>query len=314
MDDRGPQVSRPVRWRRRGVAVAAPGPGGDGWTHAQLAVPVPLADGALRIFFATRDPGRRSHVAFADVELDVAAETVRAVRSGFSLAPGPRGAFDGDGLYPSSLVRTPTETLLYTIGWNAGHPPPLFYASIGLARARALDGFRAAAQPVLSRSAADPFLVTGPSVLLDGGRFRMWYVSGLGWTQTEDGLKSRYHVRYAESEDGARWTATGRVCLDLVGDETNIGRPWVVKDGDRYRCWFASDSGRGYRIGYAESPDGTSWTRRDPGRGLEPAPGDFDSDAQAYPAVIRHADRWWMFYNGNAFGRDGIGLAVADAV
>jgi hypothetical protein len=30
----------------------------------------------------------------------------------------------------------------------------------------------------------------------------------------------------------------------------------------------------------------------------------------AYPAVVRHGDRLVMLYNGDAFGRDGIGAAV----
>ena len=39
----------------------------------------------------------------------------------------------------------------------------------------------------------------------------------------------------------------------------------------------------------------------------------WDAKAQAYPAVVKHDGRWFMFYNGNAFGRDGIGLAIAPA-
>lgn len=312
MDHLGTEVTALLQWRRRGLIVAPPSLAGPCWTHAQLPVPVLLAGSELRIFFAARAPDGRSHVAFVDATLNVADETLRAGPARIALPPGPRGTFDGDGLYPSSLVRTEGCDLLYTIGWNAGTPAPLFYASIGLARASTLENFVAEPQPILARSAIDPFLVTGPCVLFDQGRYRMWYVSGLGWVEEAGKLASRYHLRYAESTDGMRWNATGRVCIDLLKGETNISRPWISKENGLYHCWFSVNAGYGYRIGYADSPDGLAWTRRNAGAGLDPMPGEFDSEAQAYPAVLRHADRWWMFYNGNAFGRAGIGLAVAD--
>jgi len=33
-----------------------------------------------------------------------------------------------------------------------------------------------------------------------------------------------------------------------------------------------------------------------------------------HPAVVQHDGRWFMFYNGNRFGKDGVGLAVADSL
>ena len=65
-----------------------------------------------------------------------------------------------------------------------------------------------------------------------------------------------------------------------------------------------------YRIGYAESLDGIVWTRRDDQCiVLTPSADGWDSDMVAYP-WCRHAG-WTvhMLYNGNGYGRTGIGLA-----
>jgi len=141
--------------------------------------------------------------------------------------------------------------------------------------------------------------------------WRMWYASGIKWSRESGGLLSHYHIKYAESDDGVSWRRDGRVCLDFAGpDETNIARLWIVRDTDRYRGWFSSGRAS-YRIGYAESPDALTWTRLDPG--ITPSAAGWDSEQQAYPAVVRHGDQWFMFYNGNAYGRDGIGLAIAPA-
>ena len=282
-------------------------------SHASVPTPLHIDGGIHRVYFSGRDEHNRSHVGFFDIDLDTPDYAV-VTEPRLVLAPGPLGCFDADGIYAESAVRVGSEVRLYTIGVTSGHPKPLFYASIGFAASR--DGgisFDTRSRgPIVTPSEYDPCLVTAPYVMRDGGRWRMWYVSGTAWTQEAHGLQSHYHVKYAESDDGLSWRREGRVCIDYSGpEETNIARLWVVRDGDRYLGWYSSSGAGGYRIGYAESADGLTWTRLDASAGITLSPSGWDSQAQAYPAVVRHGDRWFMFYNGNAFGRDGIGLAVA---
>ena len=279
------------------------------WQHSHANFPAVLAlGGALhRVYFTSRDRHSRSHVGWFDIDLDdlrIAGACEEPV-----LAPGPRGHFDDSGVLASSAVADGDRIRLYTVGWNVGAPPPMFYLSIGLAVSA--DGGRTFVKhgrsPVMARSDHDPWMVSGPLVLKEGARWRMWYMSGQGW----DGPRSAYDIRYAESADGLAWQRDGLVCLgSREPDERNIARACVLRDGDRYRAWYCSDRGAGYRIGYAESPDGLAWDRLDGEWGLEPSGTGWESDAVAYPFVVRHGDRLFMFYNGNRFGSDGVGLAV----
>jgi hypothetical protein len=285
------------------------------WMRSHAAVPTPLQlDGSLyRVFFSSRDAANHSHVGYFDVDLLEPGRVV-AVSDEPVLAPGPPGCFDGDGIYAESAVRIDDAIRLYTIGVTTGHTRPLFYAAIGLATSTdAGRSFARHAAPIMTISEFDPCLVTAPFVLREGAVWRMWYASGIRWAHEPQGLQSYYHIKYAESRDGVHWERTGRVCLDFASDrERCIARLWVVPDGGRYRGWFSVNDGlHGYRIGYAESADGLTWARQEAGITVSPA--GWDSQAQAYPAVVRHADRWFMFYNGNAFGRDGVGLAIAHA-
>jgi predicted GH43/DUF377 family glycosyl hydrolase len=274
---------------------------------------MPLEDGVHRVYFASRDDANRSHIGW--VELDLAdAERPRAAATEPVLAPGRLGCFDDHGVYAASLVAHEGTLFLYYVGWNPGPREPLFYASIGLAASDdgGLSFRRHSAAPVLARSDFDPCLVTSPCVLLDEGRWRMWYVSGFAWREDAAGLTSYYDVKYAESADGVNWERDGRVCIGLEDGETNIGRPCVLRDEGGYRMWFASNRGEGYRIGYAESDDGLSWRRVDGQEGLEPSGAGWDSQAVAYPWVFANGSRTAMLYNGNEFGRDGFGLAVEE--
>lgn len=309
-------MTAPLAWRKLGL-IFAPDTSRP-WMRSHAAVPTPLLlEGSrYRVFFSGRDADQRSHVGFFDVDLERPEEILR-VSATPVLTPGPLGGFDSDGVYVESALRVGDAVRLYTIGVTTGHTSPLFYASIGMAVSS--DGgetfAKHTAAPIMDRSPFDPCLVTAPFVLRDGDRWRMWYVSGVKWAQEAHGLQSYYHVKYAESDDGVRWRRDGRVCIDFANDrERSIARLWVIPDGDRYRGWYSVNDGRsGYRLGYAESPDGLAWTRMDDRVGIALSASGWDSQAMAYPAVVRHGDRWFMFYNGNAFGRDGIGLAVAPA-
>lgn len=307
-------IARRFAWEKRGL-VFRPDPSRP-WMRSHAAVPTPLQiDGSLyRVYFSSRDDRNRSHVGYFDIDLDAPGRVV-AVSPEPVLAPGPTGHFDADGVYAECAVRHGGEVRLYTIGVTTGHTAPLFYASIGLALSRdnGATFARHTPAPIMERSPFDPCLVTAPFVLHEAGRWRMWYVSGTHWTEEAYGLQSHYHVKYAESADGIVWHRTGRTCIAPEMGEHNIARLWVVPHDGRYLGWYCVNAGAGYRLGYAESEDGLEWTRLDDRVGLELSLAGWDAAAQAYPAVVRHGRHWFMFYNGNAFGRDGIGLAVAPA-
>jgi hypothetical protein len=120
------------------------------------------------------------------------------------------------------------------------------------------------------------------------------------------------HIKYAESRDGIDWGRDGHVCIDFgAPDEYAISRPCVVKDGDVYRMWY-SHRGSAYRIGYAESADGFDWQRRDEVVGIDVSPSGWDSEMVEYACVFDHGGSRHMLYNGNGYGRTGIGHAVLE--
>jgi hypothetical protein len=225
---------------------------------------------------------------------------------------GPLGAFDDSGVTCSWIAADGARLLLYYTGWTRGVTVP-FYFYVGLAVSE--DGgasfTRVSPAPVLERSSIDPFLTASPCVVRDGGTWRMWYVSCVRWAIERGQPKHWYHVRHAVSDDGIRWRRDGHVAIDFAGrDEYAIARPCVVLEDGRYRMWY-SHRGDAYRIGYAESDDGLSWRRLDDRVGLAGTEGAWDGEMQAYPFVMRAGGGLAMLYNGDGYGRTGIGYAVA---
>jgi hypothetical protein len=282
-------------------------------SHACPAVPVVRDNGVCRVFFSGRDPDNRSHMGWFDVDLKDPLGGIKT-NDRYLAAPGPLGYFDDHGIFPSSAVRLRDRLRIYTIGWTPGIRKPLFYASVGMIETSDFGETYDARSvvPVLGRSIHDPCHVTGPFVMLENEVWRMWYVSGMRWVETADGLQSHYNIKYAESHDGIDWRRDGLVSVDFADPkETNIARPCIVRGDIGYEAWFAYDRGSGYRIGYGRSRDGYVFERdsTQPAT-IEPSSRSFETDAVCHPAIVSYAGRRFMFYNGNGFGRDGVALAV----
>ena len=278
-------------------------------THAALPVVDPR--GAFyRVYFSGRDDQGRARVAFFDMDLDdPKARLPVSLRPALDL--GPLGAFDDSGVTTSCLVNWEGRKYLYYTGWSLGITVP-FYLFAGLAVSDD-DGAtfrRLSPAPILPRSPQDPFLTASPWVLVENGVWRMWYVSGSEWRMESGAPRHYYDIRHAESRDGISWRPTGHVCVTYrTAEEHAFSRPCVIREGGIYRMWYAF-RGADYRLGYAESRDGLSWRREDGLTALEPSPGAWDSAMLCYPCVFLHRGLRVMLYNGNDYGRTGIGLAT----
>lgn len=264
------------------------------------------------LYFATRDERSRARVARARLELDGADLAVSELEPEPVLDLGELGAFDDSGMTTACLVTEGGSKYLYYSGWSLGETVP-FYFYIGLALSEDGRTFeRVSRAPVLGRSEVDPFLTASPWVLVEGGRWRMWYVSGTGWESDGGEPRHGYLIKYCESADGINWSPEGRVCIDFGPGEYALARPCVINDGGIYRMWFAA-RGDSYRLAYAESEDGLEWTRKDDQAGVEPSESGWDSEMVEYPAVFDHGGHRHMLYNGNAYGATGLGHAVRSA-
>ncbi len=300
-----------MKWRKLGQVTLPPG--AHEWMHSHASLPTPrlLGGSRVRVFFSSRDKEQRSHIAYADIDLKRPGDAA-AIAPAPLLGPGKLGAFDDSGAMLSWIVPRKEGDYFYYIGWNLGVTVP-FRNSVGIAvqnqegrLTRLYEG------PVLDRTAQEPHFTASCCVLVEGGRWRMWYLSCMGWTMGHGKPRHNYHIKYAESDDGIHWDRRGTVCIDFSGpQEYAISRPCVVRDTDRYRMWYSYRGDR-YRIGYAESADGIVWKRLDHLAGIDVSSEGWDSQMIEYPYVFDYEGERYMLYNGNDYGRTGFGIAVLD--
>jgi hypothetical protein len=310
-----------MQWKKLGLIWAPSGEADWARSHATLPVVQDLGDGRWWIYVSTRDAAGKSRIGRLTVDATPLAEDRPPTVISFDPTPvlslGAPGTFDDSGMMPSWLVTRGDELWLYYIGWNVIGTVP-YHVSTGLAISR--DGGRTFERysegPVLDRGLNEPYFATTPCVLPHADGWRMWYASGTGWRQIDGRWEPSYHIKYADSDDGIAWTPSGVSCID-AGEDFAVCRPCVVQQGDGLAMWYSyrllagyrTDAAQAYRLGYAESRDGVTWQRLDEQAGIARSSAAWDSEMLEYCWLQQHGDLMCLLYNGNGFGRSGVGIA-----
>jgi len=275
--------------------------------------PVVIDAETVRVYYGNRGTG--GGICYFDVD-PAAPEKIKAGPVGPIITTGPAGSYDDDWvLCPEPVWISPTHVRMYYAAKKKGG---FFAKTWSLACADSLDGgatwTKHAGNPL--QTATDDEWESGAvgftSVERDDRGWRMWY---LGTDRDANAVKQ---IGYATSSDGLTWDRHPNNPVIAV-DPTNewergaVAVARVIRDGRLYRAWYCcyprNDT---YAIGSAESVDGLTWVRTPNNPVLKGDGTGFDSAMTAYPGAVRVGDRYLMYYSGNAYGGQGIGLATAE--
>lgn len=224
-------------------------------------------------------------------------------------APGASGAWDDTDVSTPAVVFDGTEYKMWYNGNSDGSPYKIGFAT----SANGVLWQRYSDKPVLvpgENGSWDDSGVADPSVILDGGGYKMWYAGydGLGW-----------RIGYATSSDGVVWKKhPSSPVLDIgmsgAWDDDFVLRPGVVFDGIEYRMWYSGYNGSTVRIGYATSPDGVVWGKY-PGNPVlnVGSTGAWDDDHVTRASVLFDDTVYKMWYTGYDGLHFRMGYAVSPA-
>jgi len=182
------------------------------------------------------------------------------------IGPPETGAWD-QHRYPLAVIVVDGTYHFFFNGQDEGVSFPHAYDIGHATSSDGIDWEMDPANPVLTRGAEgewDDDSLWGAGVIHDASGFRLWYQGGDG---------AVYAAGYASSPDGSTWTKYVDNPVIEAGEPGSfddggvLPNTVIVRDG-LYQMWYTSTRDYqlmgewNWRIGYAESDDGLSWTRR----------------------------------------------------
>jgi predicted GH43/DUF377 family glycosyl hydrolase len=228
------------------------------------------------------------------------------------LTKGPSNAWDSGSVSAASVLFGPNDYEM----WYSGHPTGSTRYQIGYANSG--DGVswaKSGSNPVLSYGGPgswDSYYVLAPYVLRDGSTYKMWYRGANNASSTGAG------IGYATSPDGIAWTKPLNAPVLAPGvsgswDESYLFSVSVLKEGGTYKMWYAGCDTGVCAIGYATSPNGTTWTKSPSNPVITLGPnGSWDARTIPYASVTSNGSGYEIWYSGaNASFQFAIGHATS---
>lgn len=286
-------------------------------SHACVPTALLLDENTIRIYYAPRNGQGKSIPTYIDVNAKNPNE-VQYIHEEPILHLGELGTFDDDGIMPCSVVRLSEKCIyMYYVGWNRSVSVP-YRNAIGLAISmdNGNNFIKAFPGAIVERNRNEPFFTASPYVIRKDDDWYMWYASSTGFLVVDGKPEPLYEIKFAHSKDGIDWIRPNITCIPPAVKFQCTARPTVIFEDNKFKMWFTyrgsvdyRNGSGSYRIGYAESLDGKIWKRDDTSAGITVSENGWDSLMQTYPSVIVAGKRKFLFYNGNGFGKTGIGYA-----
>jgi hypothetical protein len=299
-----------MTWKKLGVIVP---PQSDIYWLASHVGPsfVTQSEGTLQIYITGRDLNNVSRIGIADLQLSGETAKITYIAADPIYDVGELGTFDESGVSYPWLVYHENKIYMYYVGWvNGGLNRFQNFTGLAISEDGGKTFHRVSQVPILDRSKAEPFGSGSCCVFIEDEIWKMYYTAFDKWEHAAGKNKPWYNLKFAWSKDGIEWHRDKSVVINYEGDDEHIiGKPMLIQEKGIYKLWY-SHRGASYRIGYAESKDGNIYQRKDNEVGIDVSAEGWDSEMIEYNYVFDHGGRRYMVYNGNNFGKTGLGLAI----
>jgi hypothetical protein len=273
----------------------------------------------FRLYFSTRffddDSLPVSRVFFLDFAPGFL-ETIDGIQE-VKIEDGAIGGFDQHGIFPFHPYAVNSKFFLaLTSGWKRMENVDI---DMSIGQAISLDGKHFARNgygPLITSAPKEPFLVGDPFVFYSDAAYSLFYIFGTKWSDVGSNSERTYKIGRMISRDGFEFNRVEpgkQIIPDSIENEAQA-MPSVVKIKDAYHMFYCYRSSfdfrrggaNGYRLGHAISEDLEIWKICH-----SQLPSQFPiwaQNMQCYPHAKVIDNELYLFYNGDSFGKNGIGL------
>lgn len=302
-----------MSWKKLGVLIE-PNSNVD-WMSAYAGPSfVRIVDEKVLVYVSGRDNNNISRVGIVEVNLDNETHEVVSINQKPSLDVGHTGLFDESGASYPWIVEGNGKHYMYYVGWVAGGKSRFQnFTGVAVSEDGGYNFKRIKNTPILDRTDVEPYGSGSCCVFKEDDRWVMYYTSFEPWEDKPGKNRPTYNIKKAISKDLINWDRTLEPVVDFKDDnEYVICKPMIIKDVNNYKLWYSYRTGNQlYRVGFADSDnEGESYERKDELVGIDVSENQWDSDMIEYAYVFDYKGNRYMIYNGNDFGKTGLGIAI----
>jgi len=273
----------------------------------------------FRLYFSTRifdlENLPVSKVFFIDLLKDFSAILGKAKE--VKIQSGILGGFDQHGIFPFHPYRINSKIIMaLSSGWKRMQNVDI---DMSMGQAVSIDGEHFARNgygPIIAAAPDEPFLVGDPFVFCEEESYQLFYIFGTEWTKGLNQPERTYKIGSMNSKDGISFDRNQngiQIIPDSIPNEAQA-MPTVVrinKNLHMFYCYrnsfdFRDGGQNSYRLGHAVSKDSKNW--KIDHSVLPDIYPQWSESMQCYPHCIVFEGKVWILYNGNNFGKNGIGL------
>tara|TARA_Y100001968_G_scaffold324599_1_gene364272 strand:+ start:1626 stop:2579 length:954 start_codon:yes stop_codon:yes gene_type:complete len=292
-----------------------------GYSSEISQVPTPFVhEHKLYLFVSGREKNNHSFVSLLIINEEW--EIVDIHERVFTESNKP-GTFDDEGVMPSYVMKIDDQYYMFYSGWNSRNTIPYHNATGICTSKNLLQWKRLYDGPILDRCAKEPYLAVTPCVQKNGHNFQMLYISGLGYTKINGKQEPIYTIKYAQSDKLEEWRREENPVIMLEDDN---GNPLCFSHPSFYQLdnekWIIVASLRGvsdyrdginsYQLVYGMT---NSLLKLDKVKPITFSSNNYTKTyrhrfdlMRAYPSLFYWQSRLFCSFNGNGFGRTGLGI------
>ena len=277
---------------------------GDVLSHAANPVVIKMDERLFRIFFNSRDKNQRSSIYSIDFDLDSRRLIPDTLKVQFLL--NSLDSYFKDGVSLGSHFELDGVTWVGFMGWI--NPPfKHWYGTIGKFQLNSNFDFECIeGSPWFDLDSYDHTSLSYPAVYISKNVMHVWYGTTLTW---DGGNGEMVHVlKEKTSKDHVQFESSNRIVEWKLGESQAFSRPSILETHDRFlMAYSVRGSATKYRIGFGIIEDDSTIVKETSTFSTSDAT--WESEMVEYPYLVSHRDSIYMFYNGNGYGKSGIGLA-----
>tara|TARA_Y100000591_G_C21780449_1_gene670720 strand:- start:63 stop:995 length:933 start_codon:yes stop_codon:yes gene_type:complete len=277
-------------------------------THTSNPTALQIGPGLFRVFFSGRDAQNRSSVSAFDLDMNKY-KVINDFKKPL-LKFNQNSNFFPDGISCSSIYEVKNTQYLTFMGW-INKKNEHWRGLIG--RVQLGSDFEIqedSSEILLNLNEIDKVSLSYPYIISEEGLYKMYYGSTIDWDYKNGEML--HVINYAESNDGHNFNPKGLAFPYIEGVAQAFSRPTILVRGYEKHAWFSYRGGNGdkYKIGYAFSKEKNNWNLNLSKNTIFTSNEGWDCEMIEYPFVFEYNKEIFMLYNGNQYGKTGIGLAV----